>query len=73
MSNYDTIWVFLTYLIQRVIFSVSSEEVSFTRFMANCSNFLEFPKLMKDLQIIWELKLKALLKLLDIRKSLQTF
>ena len=52
MSNYDTIWVFLTYLIQRVIFSVSSKKVSFTRFMANCSKFSAFPKLVKDLQII---------------------
>ena len=44
-------------------FSVSSEEVSFTRFMADLSDFSVFPKFVKDLKFIWESKLDALWKL----------
>ena len=33
-------------------FSVSSEEVSFTRFMADLSDFSVFPKFVKDLKFI---------------------
>ena len=44
-------------------FSVSSEEVSFTRFMADLPDFSVFPKFVKDLKFIWESKLDALWKL----------
>ena len=48
MGDYDTILVFLWYLIQHVIFSLSSEEVSFTRFMEHWSDFSVFPTFVKD-------------------------
>ena len=63
MNNYNTIWVFLTHLIQSVIFSVSYEEVLFTRFMADCSDFSVFLKLIIALKIIRESKLEASSKL----------
>ena len=44
-------------------FSVSSEEVLFTRFMADWSDFSVFPKLVKDLKFIWESNLEASWKL----------
>ena len=62
MDDYHTIWVFLTYLIQHVIFSVSLEEVSFTRFKADWSDFSVFLKLVKDLKVISESKVETLLK-----------
>ena len=54
-------------------FSVSSEEVSFTRFMADWSDFWEFPRLVKDLKFIWESKLEALWKLPVIRQVVANF
>ena len=52
MGDYDTKWVFLTYLIHASFFSVSSEEVSFTRIMIDWSDLSVFPKLVKDLKFI---------------------
>ena len=64
MGDYDTIWVFLKHSFSASFFSVSSEEVSVTRFMEDWSDFSVFPKLVKDLKFIWESKLEALWKLL---------
>ena len=73
MVVYDTIWGFFTYLIQYVIFSVFTEKVSFTRFMADWSDFSIFPKFVKDLKFIWESKLEALWKLLVTRQVVANF
>ena len=60
MGDYDTIWVFLTYLIQHAIFSVSSEKVLIIQFMADWSDFSVFSKLVKDLSFICESKIEVL-------------
>ena len=65
--------LFLCIWLNASIFSVSSEEVSFARFMADWSDFSVFPKLVKDLKFIWESKLKALWKLLVTHQVVANF
>ena len=65
--------LFLCIWLNASIFSASSEEVSFARFMADWSDFSVFPKLVKDLKFIWESKLKALWKLLVTHQVVANF
>ena len=47
---------FLRISFNALFFGVSSDKVSFTRYMAEWSNFSLFSKLVKDLKFIWESK-----------------
>ena len=61
---------FLRGLFNTSFFSVALEEVSFTRFMADWSDFSVFSK---DLKFMWESKLEALWKLAVTRQVFATF
>ena len=63
MSDYDTIQFFLCISCNASSFSVSSELVPFSWFMADLSDFSVYPKLAKDLEFTSISKLEALWKL----------
>ena len=68
MVNYDTVWVFLTYLPECFVVRVSSEWAPFCWFNAESPDFSIFPKLADNLKFVWESKLEALWKLLVTRQ-----
>ena len=63
MGDYNTIWIFLMYLIQRVIFQRLFRISTFSWFMAGLSDLSMFPKLAKNLKFTSVSNLEALWKL----------